>query len=73
MDKKVIRLNPHDDVDSWAKDFNERLLQAVDQPLKELPSPNAHFCDWRLSYGLQAEKPSTLYFLAFYPPLCVYP
>jgi len=58
---------------NWKGDFNTRIERAVDRPLTEIFTEGLNFCDWRISYGVSAKEPETVYFLSFYPAFCLSP
>lgn len=61
------------DLDKWAENFNTRLVELADQPMRELFTEGLGFCDWRLSYGIKTYTPVVTYFLSIYPAFCMSP
>jgi hypothetical protein len=61
-----------DELQKWAEDFEHKLEELCDQPMREVFLDHA-FWNWRLSYGIKTTEPSKVYFLAVYPAFCLTP
>lgn len=61
-----------DELQKWAADFNEKIDNLPDQPMREIFIEDS-FKNYRLSYGIASYFPSVVYFMAIRPAFCVVP